>query len=96
MRTALSIFKSLSLDTLKELSVGIGSGGTHFVRCVRSNLQNKPRELQTEIVKQQLRALSVLETAKARQKGYPHRITFPEFLRRYPMILTIQVLVITG
>lgn len=29
--------------------------------------------------------MAVLETAKARQRGYPHRIQFPEFLRRYQL-----------
>lgn len=83
MRTAVSIYKSLSLDILKELSVGGGSGGTHFVRCIRSNLQNTPKGFHVEVVKQQLRAMAILETAKARQRGYPHRISFPEFLRRF-------------
>lgn len=35
------------------------------------------------MVYQQIRALSILDTAKARQKGYPLRISFSEFLRRY-------------
>lgn len=82
MRTSVSIFKSLSLDLLKELSIGGDSGGTHFVRCVRSNIQNSPKTFQTEIIRQQLRAMSIVETAKARQKGFPYRIPFNEFLRR--------------
>lgn len=34
------------------------------------------------MVYQQIRALSVLDTALARQKGFPQRIVFQEFLRR--------------
>lgn len=37
---------------------------------------------QTEMVHQQLRALSILDTAIARQKGYPQRVSFQEFIRR--------------
>jgi myosin-3 len=37
-------------------------------------------------VKQQVRALAVTETARARQIGYPHRILFQEFLRRYQFL----------
>lgn len=34
------------------------------------------------MVYQQVRALAVLDTAQARQKGYPQRISFQEFIRR--------------
>lgn len=83
MRTAASVFRSLCLELLKELSVGGGAGGTHFVRCLRSDLHGKPKGFHPDMVKQQLRALAVLETTKARQRGYPFRIPFNEFLRRY-------------
>ncbi|KAJ8934235.1 hypothetical protein NQ314_013494, partial [Rhamnusium bicolor] len=81
MRTQATIFRALCLDLLKELSVGSGSGGTHFVRCIRTDLKRRPQHFQKELIRQQLRAMAVLETAKARQQGYPHRISFPEFLR---------------
>lgn len=82
MRTASSIFRSLCLELLKELSIGGSAGGTHFVKCIRTDLEGIPKKFHTEIVKQQLRASSIVETAKARQLGYPHRIPFNEFLRR--------------
>lgn len=37
---------------------------------------------QPEMVHQQLRALAILDTAIARQKGYPQRVSFQEFIRR--------------
>ncbi|GJQ69847.1 putative myosin [Trypoxylus dichotomus] len=86
MRSEASRFRALCLDLMKELAVGGGSGGTHFIRCIRSDLENKPKHFHTEIVRQQLRAMTIVETAKARQKGYPHRIIFPEFLRRYKFL----------
>lgn len=95
------------MELLKGFSVGSNSGNTHFVRCVRAEMDYKPRgfqvspfdssiyclfdrvliymlcySLQTEMVYQQIRALSILDTATARQKGYPLRISFSEFLRR--------------
>lgn len=82
MRTQAQVFRAICLDILKELSIGSGAGGTHFVKCVRTDLHKRPLTLQKELVRQQLRALAVVETAKARQRGYPHRISFPEFLRR--------------
>nr|XP_022914379.1 neither inactivation nor afterpotential protein C [Onthophagus taurus] len=83
MRTISSTFKSICLELMKDLAVGGGSGGTHFVRCVRSDLDGIPKSFHPEIVKQQIRGMAIVETAKARQKGYPHRIIFPEFIRRY-------------
>lgn len=83
MRTCAATFKSTSLEILKNLSIGGGSGGMHFIRCIRSDLEGTPRGFYREVVRQQIRALAVLDTAKARQYGYPHRITFPEFLRRW-------------
>nr|CAD7585776.1 unnamed protein product [Timema genevievae] len=86
MRTASATFRTTSLEILRGLAVGAGSGGTHFVRCMRADLVGQPWGFQPEVVRQQLRALAVLETARARQKGYPHRVPFPEFIRRYKFL----------
>ncbi|XP_030041129.2 neither inactivation nor afterpotential protein C [Manduca sexta] len=83
MRTAAATYRATSLEILKQLSIGPGSGGTHYVRCIRPDLKDTPKGFQTEIVKQQLRALAVLDTAKARQSGFSCRIPFAEFIRRY-------------
>lgn len=37
---------------------------------------------QNDMVHQQIRALQIYDTAVARQKGFPQRICFQEFLRR--------------
>ncbi|XP_077275817.1 STKc_myosinIII_N_like and MYSc_Myo21 domain-containing protein ninaC isoform X1 [Temnothorax americanus] len=84
MRTCSSTFRGTSLEILKNLAIGVG--GTHFVRCIRSDLDDAPRSFYREIVKQQIRALAVLDTAKARRRGYPYRVPFQEFLRRYKFL----------
>ncbi|XP_041979804.1 neither inactivation nor afterpotential protein C isoform X2 [Aricia agestis] len=83
MRTASAVYRATSLEILKQLSIGPGSGGTFYVRCIRTDLNDSPRGFQTEVVKQQLRALAVLDTAKARQFGFSCRVPFAEFIRRY-------------
>ncbi|XP_022116474.2 neither inactivation nor afterpotential protein C isoform X2 [Pieris rapae] len=80
MRTAAATYRVTSLEILKQLST---SNGLHFVRCVRTDLNDNPRGFQTEVVKQQLRAMAVLDTAKARQCGFSYRIPFAEFIKRY-------------
>ncbi|XP_047350442.1 neither inactivation nor afterpotential protein C isoform X3 [Vespa velutina] len=86
MRTCAATFRSTSLEILKSLLVGGGSGGIHFVRCIRADLEGIPQGFYRDVVRQQIRALAVLDTAKARQRGYPYRITFQEFLRRYKFL----------
>ncbi|KPJ11874.1 Neither inactivation nor afterpotential protein C [Papilio machaon] len=86
MRTAAATYRATSLEILKQLSIGPGSGGTHYVRCVRADLTDTPRGFQGEVVRQQLRALAILDTAKARQKGFSCRIPFAEFIRRISSI----------
>uniref|UniRef100_A0A1B6C2U7 Protein kinase domain-containing protein n=1 Tax=Clastoptera arizonana TaxID=38151 RepID=A0A1B6C2U7_9HEMI len=87
MRTASAIFRSSSLELIRKLSSpdegNTKLGGVHFVRCIRADLTGQPKGFQSEVVRQQLRALAVIDTARARQKGYSHRITFGEFIRRY-------------
>ncbi|CAG9859253.1 unnamed protein product [Phyllotreta striolata] len=86
MRTQSAVFRSLCIELLKELSVGSSAGGTHFVRCVRTDLKGVPRNFKRELVKHQLRAMAVKETAKIRQRGFSQRISFSEFLRRYKFL----------
>ncbi|XP_076245850.1 STKc_myosinIII_N_like and MYSc_Myo21 domain-containing protein ninaC [Calliopsis andreniformis] len=86
MRTSAAVFKSISLEILKSFSSGGGNDGIHFIRCIRSDLEGAPRGFYREVVRQQIRALAILDTAKARQRGYPCRISFQEFLRRYQFL----------
>ncbi|KAK3908653.1 Neither inactivation nor afterpotential protein C [Frankliniella fusca] len=86
MRTAAATFRGACLEVLRALAFGPGCGGTHFVRCVRANSNNQARVFQQDTVRTQLRALAVLDTARARQKGYSTRVPFEEFLRRYQFL----------
>lgn len=83
MRTLSSVFRATCLEILKGISIGGNSGNTHFVRCVRPTLDYEPKGFQSDMVHQQIRALAVLDTAAARQRGFPQRVSFQEFLRRY-------------
>lgn len=46
MRTLASVFRATSLEILKGLSIGGNSGNTHFVRCIRTTVDNTPRGFQ--------------------------------------------------
>ncbi|KAL5282534.1 MYO3A family protein [Megaselia abdita] len=85
VRTLSANFRHTCLELLKVLSKGYGYG-THFVRCIRSDLEFIPRNFHTGMVNQQMRALGVLDTLHGRQNGYSCRIAFSEFLRRYQFL----------
>ncbi|KAF5269227.1 hypothetical protein FQR65_LT02528 [Abscondita terminalis] len=84
--SAAKTFKASSLELMKELSIAASGNGAHFVRCLRSDFTCNPKGFHKELVKQQLRALAVVETAVVRKRGYSHRITFSEFLKRYQFL----------
>ncbi|KAK9870540.1 hypothetical protein WA026_008102 [Henosepilachna vigintioctopunctata] len=86
LRTLVTVFKSVCLETLTDLSTGSASGGTHFVRCIKTNLKAKPHNFCKELVRQQIRALAIPQTARIRKQGYAYRIQFAEFLRRYQFL----------
>lgn len=50
MRTLSSVFRATSLEILKGLSVGGNSGNTHFVRCIRADLEYNPRGFQVRFI----------------------------------------------
>lgn len=87
MRTASATFRAASLELMRNLTMGqdgnVALGGTHFVRCIRADLTGQAHDFQPEVVRQQLRALAIIDTARARANGYSHRITFSEFIKRF-------------
>ncbi|CAH0394342.1 unnamed protein product [Bemisia tabaci] len=86
MRTGCAVFRASCLEVLRNVSGSASGGGTHFVRCIRTDLTGQPKGFQPEVVRQQMRALAIVDTAKARQKGYSHRVNFNDFLQRYKFL----------
>ncbi|XP_055920524.1 neither inactivation nor afterpotential protein C isoform X1 [Eupeodes corollae] len=85
LRTMSANFRYTCLTILKTLSQSQGLG-MHFVRCVRADLDYQVKGFHPEMVQQQLKALGVMDTIIARQKGYSCRISFQEFLKRYQFL----------
>ena len=87
MRTLSAVFRANCLEILKNLSVATNSGGMHFVRCIRCDLEYREKGFNEDMVRQQLRAMAIIDTARARQKGFSVRIPFQEFLRRFESLI---------
>ncbi|XP_059220276.1 neither inactivation nor afterpotential protein C isoform X2 [Stomoxys calcitrans] len=85
LRTLAANFRYTCLTLLKILSQNTNIG-VHFVRCIRADLEYKPRAFHTDLVQQQMRALGVLDTIICRQQGYSCRLTYEEFLKRYKFL----------
>ncbi|KAL9925896.1 STKc_myosinIII_N_like and MYSc_Myo21 domain-containing protein ninaC [Glossina fuscipes fuscipes] len=85
LRTLSANFRFTCLTLLKILNQN-SNLGVHFVRCIRGDLEYKPRNFHGDMVQQQMKALGVVDTVIARQQGYSCRITFEEFLKRYQFL----------
>ncbi|XP_071953625.1 unconventional myosin-IXb-like isoform X2 [Antedon mediterranea] len=74
----------LSLNRLMET---LNQANPFFVRCIKSNSEKKPCELDEELVMRQLRYTGMLETVRIRQSGYNVRLTKEEFCQYYKILL---------
>ncbi|OQR66176.1 unconventional myosin-IXb-like [Tropilaelaps mercedesae] len=64
----------------------------HFIRCIKSNDQEQPRQTERTCVMKQLRVLQVLETVNLMACGYAHRMRFREFNSRYSLLAPFKLL----
>jgi myosin-1 len=58
----------------------------HYVRCIMPNWNKAPREFDDELCLNQVRYLGLVENMKVRRAGYPFRMHYNRFMRRYKMI----------
>lgn len=80
MRTSIATFKGATLNVLQNL--GATQKTYQFVKCIRINLSGKPDDFQSEIVRQQLKALAVLNTILQVRHGYSYSMSHEDFIKR--------------
>ncbi|QQP52733.1 Myosin 3, partial [Caligus rogercresseyi] len=76
----LSTFFRYSLTDLLKHTL---NGTPHFIKCFRPNKTQKPGNLDSDYLMKQLKYSGIFQTVQIRQVGFPCRLTFAEFLRRY-------------
>lgn len=70
---------------LGKLIVKLQACQPHYIRCIKPNPNKKPFEF-TEIVKEQVEYLNLVETVRVRKAGFCHRQDYTGWYRRYHML----------
>ena len=65
----------------------IDSSETHFVRCIKPNLNKKPVEWNDDVVTKQLRCSGVMEAVRVIAAGFPDRVPHFEIVGRFAMLV---------
>ncbi|GJN88159.1 hypothetical protein Rhopal_001124-T1 [Rhodotorula paludigena] len=73
-------------EQLATLLTQLNSTQPHFVRCIVPNLHKSPSEIDVPLVLDQLRCNGVLEGIRIARLGYPNRLPFSEFRRRFELL----------
>eukprot|EP01121_Diplochlamys_sp_Union-15-3_P003572 TRINITY_DN1350_c0_g2_i1.p1 TRINITY_DN1350_c0_g2~~TRINITY_DN1350_c0_g2_i1.p1 ORF type:complete len:1508 (-),score=393.15 TRINITY_DN1350_c0_g2_i1:16-4539(-) len=73
-------------DQLHELMGTLEATYPHFIRCILPNRKQVQAKLEDEIVLMQLRCNGVLEGIRIQRQGFPNRMVYINFLKRYYII----------
>merc|ERR1712130_254731 len=77
---------ALHRESLNKLMTNLRSTQPHFVRCIIPNEIKKPGYMEWNLVLHQLRCNGVLEGIRICRKGYPSRVQYEEFAKRYVIL----------
>ena len=75
------------VKSLKALMAELQAGQAHFVRCIKSNPELKPKKMHGALVIDQLRMSGTLDAVRLIQAGFPTRIPYESIHSRYSSIL---------
>eukprot|EP01121_Diplochlamys_sp_Union-15-3_P003575 TRINITY_DN1350_c0_g6_i2.p1 TRINITY_DN1350_c0_g6~~TRINITY_DN1350_c0_g6_i2.p1 ORF type:complete len:1534 (-),score=398.22 TRINITY_DN1350_c0_g6_i2:47-4093(-) len=73
-------------EQLGELMATLEATYPHFIRCILPNRDQVANKIDDDIVLMQLRCNGVLEGIRIQRQGYPNRMVYVNFLKRYYLI----------
>ncbi|KAK3762270.1 hypothetical protein RRG08_005535 [Elysia crispata] len=85
-KTVLSSFKN-SLDSLLAI---LSQSDVHYVRCIKPNTMSRQGEFDRAFVLQQLQACGTIQAVDICRRGYPAKMTYQDFARRYQVFTRMK------
>jgi len=73
-------------EQLDDLMGTLRATEPNFIRCLIPNLKKERKNINAALVLEQLACNGVLEGIRISRKGFPNRITYPEFVKRYYLL----------
>merc|ERR1712128_390984 len=86
-KTVSSFYKS----QLEELMKTLMATEPHFIRCVVPNTHKQPGGVEPGLIMHQLTCNGVLEGIRICRKGFPNRMSYPDFKSRYNILAAAAV-----
>ncbi|KAM6162858.1 LOW QUALITY PROTEIN: myosin-15 [Erethizon dorsatum] len=80
------LVSSLHKENLSKLMIKLKSTAPHFVRCINPNVSKMPGIIESSFILQQLRCNGVLEGIRICCEGFPNRMLYDDFKRRYYLL----------
>lgn len=74
-------------ESLNDLMTTLQATFPHFIRCIIPNHEKRPHAINDHLVLDQLNCNGVLEGVRISRLGYPNRLLYDEFVRRYFIIV---------
>ena len=74
----------LQLDSLAST---LRATSPHYIKCIKPNSAKAPGGFNNALVIEQLRYSGVLEVVRIRREGFPTRVPFDEFHKKYAILL---------
>ena len=84
------IFESVTAKfkrQLTDLMMRIYAAQPHFVRCINPNSKKIARQLEPEMVLDQLRCSGLMEAVRVSRAGFPVRILHSDFVSRFSLLV---------
>jgi myosin heavy subunit len=79
-------FATQHKEQLNHLMTTLRRTNPHFIRCILPNMQQRPGQINNKVVLDQLKCNGVLEGIRITRKGFPNRIKYAEYLKRYHLL----------
>ena len=73
--------------SLSQLVATLGETKTHFIRCVKPNMDKKAKSFDESVMMRQLYTSGVVQAVSITRAGFPDHLPFAELLSRFALVL---------